>query len=206
MDNTLARRHPVQFARCDLLFRSEAVAVKHLSVKQPSDSRKPDMRVRPDILTLAGLHRDGAKLIKEDKRSHHLTLTRWQRTAHFKISNIAHPGDDDDGQRIGGNSIARHRIGDGEAELAEWVQTETDRPFDLRTGPLQQGQPQHRPGDPVLLLTVHHIAVDFWSIDVILDELRGRKQEGNNIRTNICLLYTSPSPRDRTRSRMPSSA
>ena len=27
-----------------------------------------------------------------------------------------------------------------------------------------------------------------------------------NILTNICLLYTSPSPRDRTRSRMPSSA
>ena len=26
------------------------------------------------------------------------------------------------------------------------------------------------------------------------------------IETNICLLYTSPSPRDRTRSRMPSSA
>ena len=25
-------------------------------------------------------------------------------------------------------------------------------------------------------------------------------------RDNICLLYTSPSPRDRTRSRMPSSA
>ena len=27
-----------------------------------------------------------------------------------------------------------------------------------------------------------------------------------NTRTKICLLYTSPSPRDRTRSRMPSSA
>ena len=26
------------------------------------------------------------------------------------------------------------------------------------------------------------------------------------VETNICLLYTSPSPRDRTRSRMPSSA
>ena len=26
------------------------------------------------------------------------------------------------------------------------------------------------------------------------------------IRHNVCLLYTSPSPRDRTRSRMPSSA
>ena len=28
----------------------------------------------------------------------------------------------------------------------------------------------------------------------------------NIVRTNSCLLYTSPSPRDRTRSRMPSSA
>ena len=35
------------------------------------------------------------------------------------------------------------------------------------------------------------------------------KQEGENCKVsvrNICLLYTSPSPRDRTRSRMPSSA
>ena len=30
--------------------------------------------------------------------------------------------------------------------------------------------------------------------------------EGNDMRGQICLLYTSPSPRDRTRSRMPSSA
>ena len=29
---------------------------------------------------------------------------------------------------------------------------------------------------------------------------------GNAMRLSICLLYTSPSPRDRTRSRMPSSA
>jgi len=28
----------------------------------------------------------------------------------------------------------------------------------------------------------------------------------DSIASNICLLYTSPSPRDRTRSRMPSSA
>ena len=28
----------------------------------------------------------------------------------------------------------------------------------------------------------------------------------NNIKNNLCLLYTSPSPRDRTRCRMPSSA
>ena len=31
-------------------------------------------------------------------------------------------------------------------------------------------------------------------------------QEYSSIRPLICLLYTSPSPRDRTRSRMPSSA
>ena len=31
-------------------------------------------------------------------------------------------------------------------------------------------------------------------------------QEANRMLDKICLLYTSPSPRDRTRSRMPSSA
>ena len=31
-------------------------------------------------------------------------------------------------------------------------------------------------------------------------------REGRNPQTGDCLLYTSPSPRDRTRSRMPSSA
>ncbi|MEB3032474.1 non-ribosomal peptide synthetase [[Mycobacterium] nativiensis] len=68
--------------------------------------------------------------------------------------------------------IARHQIGGDEAELADWIQTETDRPFDLRTGPVLRLTLLERPGDHVLLLTVHHIAVDFWSIDVILDELR----------------------------------
>ena len=32
------------------------------------------------------------------------------------------------------------------------------------------------------------------------------RQAAECVRTRICLLYTSPSPRDRTRSRMPSSA
>ena len=35
-------------------------------------------------------------------------------------------------------------------------------------------------------------------------KILGQKEEGIEIK--ICLLYTSPSPRDRTRSRMPSSA
>lgn len=68
--------------------------------------------------------------------------------------------------------IATHRIGADEAELDSWIQTEIDRPFDLRTGPVLRLTLLERPNDHVLLLTVHHIAVDFWSIDIILDELR----------------------------------
>src|SRR5690242_15737538 len=66
MDNALARRHPVEFAGGDLLFRTQAVAMIHLSVKQPGHRREPDMRMRPHILPLARLHGDGAKLVKEN--------------------------------------------------------------------------------------------------------------------------------------------
>ena len=59
------------------------------------------------------------------------------------------------------------------------------------------------------------VLVDYWAewcgpckmIAPILDEVSkdydGRLQIA---KMNVCLLYTSPSPRDRTRSRMPSSA
>ncbi|HEU4361428.1 MAG TPA: amino acid adenylation domain-containing protein [Mycobacterium sp.] len=67
--------------------------------------------------------------------------------------------------------IARHSLG-GESELADWIDRETNRPFDLYTGPvLRLTLLQRSTAEHVLLLTVHHIAVDFWSIDVILDEL-----------------------------------
>ena len=39
----------------------------------------------------------------------------------------------------------------------------------------------------------------------LIQEMRVQARE-NDARNNFCLLYTSPSPRDRTRSRMPSSA
>ena len=41
------------------------------------------------------------------------------------------------------------------------------------------------------------------SIDLVLTDFVAQGWYNKNI---ICLLYTSPSPRDRTRSRMPSSA
>ncbi|MGO9350966.1 MAG: amino acid adenylation domain-containing protein [Mycobacterium sp.] len=69
--------------------------------------------------------------------------------------------------------IARHHLGPGEPELDEWIRRETDRPFDLYTGPvLRLTLLERTPEEHVLLLVLHHIAVDFWSIDVILDELR----------------------------------
>ena len=42
--------------------------------------------------------------------------------------------------------------------------------------------------------------------DVVLSPLEGRQFFKEGLHHDSCLLYTSPSPRDRTRSRMPSSA
>ena len=74
----------------------------------------------------------------------------------------------------GRNGPRRSRaISTGEPELDEWIRRETDRPFNLYTGPvLRLTLLERNPGEHVLLLGLHHIAVDFWSIDVILDELR----------------------------------
>ena len=47
-----------------------------------------------------------------------------------------------------------------------------------------------------------------WGVDVSAVEqiIRSSQAKGLRVRGMVCLLYTSPSPRDRTRSRMPSSA
>lgn len=67
--------------------------------------------------------------------------------------------------------ISEHPIG-SDAEVDDWIRRETDLPFDLYTAPpLRLTLLTRAPDDHILLLAVHHIAVDFWSIDVILDEL-----------------------------------
>ena len=43
------------------------------------------------------------------------------------------------------------------------------------------------------------------TLKVILSEIKQKVNEGSSL-ANACLLYTSPSPRDRQKSRMPSSA
>jgi amino acid adenylation domain-containing protein len=58
-------------------------------------------------------------------------------------------------------------------ELHDWIRREANRPFDLQAGPVfRLTLLRPAPDEHVLVLAVHHIAVDFWSVDVILDELR----------------------------------
>ena len=50
------------------------------------------------------------------------------------------------------------------------------------------------------------ISIGLASPESVLAESRGEVLKPETINYRTCLLYTSPSPRDRTRSRMPSSA
>ena len=55
-----------------------------------------------------------------------------------------------------------------------------------------------------LLAFMSFLTLFFWIERLLF--YRGVKVENYQTQEALCLLYTSPSPRDRTRSRMPSSA
>ncbi|MEO8494264.1 MAG: amino acid adenylation domain-containing protein [Planctomycetota bacterium] len=58
------------------------------------------------------------------------------------------------------------------SQLDAEIQTNSNQPFDLRRGPVIRVQLFERPGDRhVLLFVAHHIALDFWSFDLLFDEL-----------------------------------
>ena len=50
------------------------------------------------------------------------------------------------------------------------------------------------------------LRIDLWTKDMPVDEMKLFFHQTLVTMSDTCLLYTSPSPRDRTRSRMPSSA
>jgi amino acid adenylation domain-containing protein len=61
----------------------------------------------------------------------------------------------------------------GREILRERLTAEARRPFDLQRGPLMRvGLFTQSATDHALLLTMHHIAIDFWSLGLLLDELR----------------------------------
>src|SRR5262245_40387015 len=57
-------------------------------------------------------------------------------------------------------------------EIERRVQRAHRRPFDLRRGPVVRVALFIGAEETVLLLSAHHVAVDFWSLLVLLDELR----------------------------------
>ncbi len=60
-----------------------------------------------------------------------------------------------------------------EAEVRQRVEEEMHRPFDLEHGPLLRIHLFSRSAeDHVFVLTAHHVTCDFWSLVVIVDELR----------------------------------
>src|SRR5262245_18732045 len=61
---------------------------------------------------------------------------------------------------------------DPTAELSLLVELEATQPFDLTRGPLIRGRlAQIAEDDHALLLTMHHIVSDGWSIGILVDEL-----------------------------------
>ncbi len=69
--------------------------------------------------------------------------------------------------------------GVGDDELRTAVEADYRRPFDLERGPILRAALFRRgPADQVLLLTVHHIAADGWSLMILVEELLGLYAEG----------------------------
>jgi amino acid adenylation domain-containing protein len=69
--------------------------------------------------------------------------------------------------------VAAHDVASwSEDELIAHLAAESALPFDLERGPLVRlGLYTLSAGDHVLLLSLHHIVTDFWSLGVMLDEL-----------------------------------
>ncbi|WP_175886743.1 condensation domain-containing protein [Burkholderia sp. BCC0044] len=64
-----------------------------------------------------------------------------------------------------------------EAAIRRWIDEESNRPFDLTQSPIRLKLLLNERDDAdairvVLLLNVHHIAADFWSLEILLNELR----------------------------------
>jgi hypothetical protein len=57
-------------------------------------------------------------------------------------------------------------------QVAEALARESNRPFDLERGPLWRVHLFEQPGQSVFLTVVHHIAIDLWSMAIVMEELQ----------------------------------
>ncbi|GAB3902636.1 hypothetical protein GCM10028803_29660 [Larkinella knui] len=98
--------------------------------------------------------------LEEIVRRHPILRTTFRHTDGLPFQQIAPPGP------------VPVQVDQKTGSLAEWVQTEAYRPFDLETGPLLRIRVAHRGADSwVLLLVFHHIIYDGWSTRVLAKEL-----------------------------------
>ena len=69
---------------------------------------------------------------------------------------------------------------------------------------LQDSQPVEKPGN--IELTTEHVVIFKDGYCLVVKDGMAKTDENGFAHTYDCLLYTSPSPRDKRQSRMPSSA
>ena len=90
-----------------------------------------------------------------------------------------------------------------------WLLEELGLPYELNNmafHPKDLKSDEHRARHPLGRVPVlEDDGVQIWESGAIIDYILERHKNGG-LKPNSCLLYTSPSPRDRSLSRMPSSA
>src|SRR6185436_16518918 len=78
-------------------------------------------------------------------------------------------------QRVAPREVVSFVCADASAwsdeELRQRLHEEAFRPFDLARGPVFRAALFARPGDTFLVLSVHHIAADLWSLAILAREL-----------------------------------
>ena len=101
------------------------------------------------------------------------------------------------------NWLDKIEVSGGEPELLPFFEKNAERRIFYRW-------PELLPGGTHLLFTMAPLGATLYGDVVIYDMNTGDHDvllnEAYNARYSPCLLYTSPSPRDRQKSRMPSSA
>ena len=91
MRDAAPRAHPIDVSRTDLAHVAETVAMLERSGEQIRHRGECDMRMRPDVDSLARLELRRPHVIEEDERAHHLTALGRQYSAHDEAPEITLP-------------------------------------------------------------------------------------------------------------------
>jgi amino acid adenylation domain-containing protein len=111
---------------------------------------------------------------------------------HPALRTTFHVADGRPFQRVGAEprvDLTEHdATGWSEERLEEALAREAWRPFDLETGPLLRASLLRRPGEDRLVLVVHHVAADLWSVAILWRDL-GALLAGHPLRPAPAATY-----------------